>query len=303
MLPNLSRVRNLAVILFLGSSLLTTGCKSAPAPQPGVRNSDGSITNADGSITYPAGTAPTQAAPPTPTAHLNPDGSTTNPDGSVTYPAGSQRAARESRPAPQNQPAVAQQQRPEQERRQDSRFQDSRSQESRQEDRPAPVVRVIPSGTTVRITTTETLSASRNDVGDVFHGALSQPIRVSGAEYFHAGTPVTGEVVASKKKGRFKGAGDLGIQLTSIGGSRVTTTEFEAEAKGKGKRTGALIGGGTGLGAIIGGIAGGGKGALIGGLAGAGAGTAGSAYTGSRDVIIQPETPIAFTLTEPLTVK
>lgn len=279
--------------LFLGASLVVAGCKSAPAPQPGVRNSDGSITNADGSITYPAGTAPAAAAPaPTPTAHLNPDGSTTNPDGSVTYPAGSNRAGREIRPAPE-----------------------PRREERAREQAPAPATierapaapasaeRVIPSGTTVRILTTETLSASRNEPGDSFHGTLSQPIRVNGEEFFKQGTPVSGTVVASKRKGRFKGAGDLGIELSSIGGVHVGTTEYEAESKGQGKRTGAIIGGGGGLGALIGGLAGGGKGALIGGLAGAGAGTAASAYTGNRDVVIPSESPIAFTLTAPITLR
>jgi hypothetical protein len=39
-------------------------------------------------------------------------------------------------------------------------------------------------------------------------------------------------------------------------------------------------------GALIGGLAGGGKGALIGGLSGAGAGTVAGAYTGNRDVVM-----------------
>jgi hypothetical protein len=64
-----------------------------------------------------------------------------------------------------------------------------------------------------------------------------------------------------------------------------------------------LIGGGAGLGAIIGGLAGGGKGAVIGGLAGAGAGTAGAAYTGNKDVVIPSESLITFRLAAPVTVK
>jgi hypothetical protein len=54
------------------------------------------------------------------------------------------------------------------------------------------------------------------------------------------------------------------------------------------KRNGVLIGGGAGLGALIGGIVGGGKGALIGGAAGAGAGTAGAA-TGKKDIRVSAE--------------
>jgi hypothetical protein len=58
-----------------------------------------------------------------------------------------------------------------------------------------------------------------------------------------------------------------------------------------------MIGGGAGLGAIIGGIAGGGKGALIGGAAGAGAGTATAAITGKKDIRISAETHLTFRLT------
>ncbi len=56
-----------------------------------------------------------------------------------------------------------------------------------------------------------------------------------------------------------------------------------------------MIGGGTGAGALIGGLAGGGKGALIGGLVGAGAGTAGAAFTGNKELTIPAESAASFT--------
>jgi hypothetical protein len=161
---------------------------------------------------------------------------------------------------------------------------------------------VAPVGTSVSIRTTETLSASHNEVGDAFNGELSSPLVVHGTTLFPRGTHVTGSVVAAKGRGRFKGSGSLGIELTAIGDAHVQTSEYEKELSGKGKRSGALIGGGTGLGAIIGGLAGGGKGAVIGGLAGAGAGTAGAAYTGNKDVVIPSESLVTFSLTAPLTV-
>ncbi len=161
----------------------------------------------------------------------------------------------------------------------------------------APRVITAPAGSRVAVTLTETLKASTNSVGDGFTGVLAEPVvSRGGGTVFARGTRVAGTVVASKGRGRFKGAGALGIELTSIGGVRVSTSEYEKEEKGRGKRTGALIGGGGGLGAIIGGLAGGGKGALIGGLAGAGAGTAGAAYTGNHDVTIPSESLITFRL-------
>ena len=59
---------------------------------------------------------------------------------------------------------------------------------------------------------------------------------------------------------------------------------------GKGKRSAGFIGGGAGLGAIIGGMAGGGKGAAIGALAGGGAGTAGAGLTDNKQIVLPAET-------------
>jgi hypothetical protein len=64
-----------------------------------------------------------------------------------------------------------------------------------------------------------------------------------------------------------------------------------------------MAGGGTGAGALIGGLAGGGKGALIGGLVGAGAGTAGAAFTGNKDLQIPAESVVTFRLGNSITVK
>lgn len=270
--------------LALSAAMVLSGChKSAPE---GVKNADGSITNADGSVTYPAGTKPAMAT-------KNADGSITNPDGSVTYPAGSakaeQEAAKSSAPAPSRAPARA-----------------AAPVAAAAPAKPAPaaVSRVIPAGTSVPVTMSETLSAKDNNVGDSFSGVLSGPLTTEGGgTAFKRGTEVSGTVVAAKGQGRFKGAGDLAIQLTSIGGMRVSSSTYEVTQKGKGKRTATLAGGGAGLGALIGGLAGGGKGALIGGLAGAGAGTAGAAYTGNKNVVIPAESRVTFRLESPLTIR
>jgi hypothetical protein len=155
----------------------------------------------------------------------------------------------------------------------------------------------------VEVSITQQLSASKNEVGDPFSGVLSKAVTTSGgAVVFPHGAHVSGTVVAAKGRGRFKGSGALGIQVTSIEGKPVSTNEYEKEQAGKGKRTAAMIGGGTGAGALIGGLAGGGKGALIGGLIGAGAGTAGAAFTGNKDVVIPSETIVTFHLTAPVTI-
>lgn len=168
---------------------------------------------------------------------------------------------------------------------------------------PAPVSLTVPSGARVEVSITEQLSASHNDVGDRFTGVLARPVETAdGTVVFGRGTHVGGTVVAAKGRGKFKGSGTLGIELTSIAGMHISSTSYEKEVSGKGKRSAAFIGGGAGGGALIGGLAGGGKGALIGGLVGAGAGTAGAAFTGNKDVVIPSESVILFHLTAPVTV-
>jgi outer membrane lipoprotein SlyB len=99
----------------------------------------------------------------------------------------------------------------------------------------------------------------------------------------------------------------LSIALTSINVRGVPTTiqssTYTQTIKGKGKRTAVMAGGGTGAGALIGGLAGGGKGALIGGLVGAGAGTAGAAFTGNKELTIPAESVVTFRLGHSITVR
>jgi hypothetical protein len=64
-----------------------------------------------------------------------------------------------------------------------------------------------------------------------------------------------------------------------------------------------MVGGGTGGGALIGGVAGGGKGALIGGLIGAAAGAGGAGLTGNRDIMLPAETALSFKLVAPVEIR
>jgi hypothetical protein len=168
---------------------------------------------------------------------------------------------------------------------------------------PAPVRLTAPAGTPVAVTITEQLSASHNNVGDGFTGVLAAPVKSSGGgTIFARGARVSGTVVAAKGRGRFKGSGALGIEVTEISGTPVHVSSYEKEQGGKGKRSAGFIGGGAGGGALIGGLAGGGKGALLGGLIGAGAGTAGAAFTGNKDIVIPSESTVTFHLTSPVTI-
>src|SRR6202007_3090361 len=116
-----------------------------------------------------------------------------------------------------------------------------------------------------------------------------------------------GVVDESHRRGHFKGASILELRLTSLtlNGTRypLETHDLRETKKGKGKRSAAIIGGGTGLGMLIGGVASGGTGLLIGGLAGGGAGTAAAGLTGNRDLVIPAESVVHFKLAQDLVVR
>ena len=150
------------------------------------------------------------------------------------------------------------------------------------------------------------LSLTSNS-GDSFSAEVAEPVEVAGKVVVPSGAPASGHVVEVVPEGHFKGGARLRLALDSI---TANGTKYEIETgvlsrglKGKGKRTAALIAGGAGGGALIGGLAGGGKGALIGGLVGGGAGTAGAAYTGNKQIMLPAESALSFRLAQPVTVR
>jgi len=97
---------------------------------------------------------------------------------------------------------------------------------------------------------------------------------------------------------------ELKLNSITMNGSeqRIETSAVTRTEKGKGKRTAVLAGGGAAVGALIGGLAGGGKGAAIGAVAGGGAGTGGAAFTGNKDIVLPAESALSFKLNAPLEV-
>ena len=166
---------------------------------------------------------------------------------------------------------------------------------------PPPQVVALPAGTDLRVRLDQDLGSKISQSGDSFSATVADDVTAGdGQVVIPRGARAEGTVIDAKPLGRFKGGAVLSLRLervtTNWGSYPVATSTISRAEKGKGKRTGVMVGGGAGLGALIGGLAGGGKGALIGALAGGGAGTAGSAFTGNKNIFLPAETLLTFHL-------
>jgi len=166
---------------------------------------------------------------------------------------------------------------------------------------------VVPAGTAITVSLGSALGSKASKPGDNFTGSVGQDVMVGSAVAIPKGANVSGTVTDAKPLGRFAGGAALAIRLDSIEIKGVnlpvqaSTKSFSA--KGKGKRTAVMAGGGAALGGIIGALAGGGKGAAIGAAAGAGAGTGGAAFTGNKDIVLPAESDVTFELSQAFEIK
>jgi hypothetical protein len=143
--------------------------------------------------------------------------------------------------------------------------------------------------------------------GEHFTGEIVEPVMSNGTVLIPRGTPVRGRIDEAHRRGHFKGRSVLELRLVSmtLNGYQygLDTHDTVRSKKGKGKRSAGLIGGLTGAGMLIGGIASGGVGLAIGGASGAGAGTLLAGTTGNRDIVIPAESIVHFRLSDQLVVQ
>ncbi len=176
----------------------------------------------------------------------------------------------------------------------------------------APIVRPadvnIAAGTNLTIRINQHISVKTSHAGDRFSGEIVDPVVGDNDRVvIPKGSPVTGVVVTSHRRGHFKGSSILELRLTyvTLNGARyaLDTGDLTQTKKGKGKRSAAFIGGGAGVGMLVGGVATGGVGLLVGGLVGAGGGTLLGGLTGNRDIEIPAESIVRFKLADNLVVQ
>jgi hypothetical protein len=165
----------------------------------------------------------------------------------------------------------------------------------------------IPQGTILQVSLDQPLASDKNHSGDGFQATLAKEIVVDGNTLIPKGAHVLGQVSEARASGRLKTPASLVLTLTSIqvaGQSYdLTTSSVSRRGSSHKKRDVLAIGGGVGAGALIGGLAAGGKGAAIGAGVGGAAGTAGAAATGKQDITISAETILSFRLQQSIDVK
>jgi hypothetical protein len=166
---------------------------------------------------------------------------------------------------------------------------------------------VVPARTTITVRLGSAIGSKLSRSGQTFTGSVARDIRVGDEVMIPRGTRVSGTVTDAKPLGRFAGGAELRVRLDSIdlhGSELPLRTDVQTfTAKGKGKRTAVMTGGGAALGGIIGGLAGGGKGAAIGLAAGGGAGAGGAAFTGNKDIVLPAESVVSFELSHSLEIR
>lgn len=159
---------------------------------------------------------------------------------------------------------------------------------------------IVPAGTSVVVRLQQSLSSASAVPGERFEAVLDQPLVADNQVIAPVGAPVTGHVTVARRSGRLHHPGEIGLTLDSVtlGQQRIPLITSNVVARGAShkKRNWGWIGGGTGGGALIGALAGGGKGALIGGGIGAAAGTTTALITGKKDVTFGAERRLTFRL-------
>ncbi len=142
----------------------------------------------------------------------------------------------------------------------------------------------VPEGTILELELLTALDSGVNRAGDEIQARTVSPLYVEGRQVLAEGAYVEGRVVEAKASGRVKGRAQLAFTFerlrTATGTETIRTSYVEQEAASGKKTDAAIIGGSTGVGAIVGGIIGGKKGAAIGAAAG---GAGGAAMGAARD--------------------
>jgi hypothetical protein len=158
----------------------------------------------------------------------------------------------------------------------------------------------LPAGTNLVVRMIDGVDSETNRVGQTFAASLDQPVLLNGETVIPRGADVVVKLVDAKESGKLAGRAELTLDLMSVKVDGrvvdINTQSVSRESDSRGQRTAKVAGGGAVLGAIIGGIAGGGKGAVIGAGAGGATGAGVEEVTKGQRVKVPSETRLTFVL-------
>ena len=165
----------------------------------------------------------------------------------------------------------------------------------------------IPAGTALYVRLQEPISSATAQTGQSFSATLDDPLMIAGQTAVPKGAEISGRVVAARQSGHLHDAGYLRITLASmtLNGKTIPiqTSSLFVQGGSFRNRNLAYIGGGTGGGALLGALIGGGKGAAIGSTVGAAGGATAAYATGKKEVGFNTEQRLGFRLTQSATVQ
>lgn len=184
----------------------------------------------------------------------------------------------------------------------------------------AAAVSTLPVGTPVRMKLETPLATSSTQAGDTFSGRVMEDVKLNNKVILPVGASLQGQVIRVSEPRRIKGKPMIqllpeavvlpngqryAISAAVVDTNKINSTSVDEEGRIKGPghtdRDVMEIGAGTGVGAIIGGIAAGGKGSLIGAGIGAG-GTVIHWLTKRNSASLPAGSEIIFELSRPMVV-
>ena len=173
---------------------------------------------------------------------------------------------------------------------------------------PPQIVEVeVPPGTVLELELLTALDSGVNQPGDEIQARTLSPLYVDGNLVLDSGALVEGRVTEAKASGRVKGRAVLGFTFerldTPTGRKKIRTSYVAQEAASGKKKDAAVIGGATGVGAIVGGIIGGKKGAAIGAGVGGAGGTGVVLGTKGEEVRLSVGSQVNVRLDDPVVIQ